>query len=338
MKTLALLLLASLAAFPAVEGTITNGSTSKPQPGAVVQLYKIGMGGPQFLTMAKSDAQGHFAINQELQPGGPHLLMTSFAGVNYNTMIPPGRPSTGLEVTVYNSSTEPGQAKISGHTVLLEPSAGQVNVTESFFFNNPSSVTWHDPEKGSLRFTLPKGVEPPKIRITEPGSMGMPIQREAEQAKTAGEYKLDFPIKPGETEFDLAYTAPLPDSGEFSGKVLLPVSTRFAVPSTVTLDGDGLKSLGKEPQSQANLYEVANPAYRVTVKGTGALASANASAGGGGGAMGSGGDTGDDNGPTMSVILPPGFENQQIKILVLVLIALALGFVLLYRKGRIQRG
>jgi hypothetical protein len=316
------LLFLAASAFGAVDGTVTNRTTQKPQPGAAVQLYKLGQAGPEFVAMAKSDAQGRFRIDQNLPPG-PHLLMTSYAGVNYNSMLPPGQPTTGLDVAVFESSDKPGTAKVSGHTVLLEPSAGQVNVTESFFFSNPGTVTYHDPANGTLRFEIPKDVEAPRVRVTEPG--GMPIQREPDKTKTAGLFKLDFPVKPGETEFDITYTAPLAASGEFSGRVLYPTATRFAVPNGVTMEAEGLKPLGQEPQSQANLYEIAGQTFQVKLSGAGSLR---------GGGAAAGDQAADDSGPTMSTIIPPGFDDQRTKILVLVLVVLALGFALLYRKGR----
>ena len=45
-------------------------------------------------------------------------------------------------------------------------------------------------------------------------------------------------------------------------------------------------------------------------------------------------DDTDDSGATLRTILPPGFEDRRLAILALALAALALGFVLLYRKGQ----
>ncbi len=327
MRTVsALALVSAFAAFAAVDGTVTNGTTGKPQAGAVVQLYKLGQAGPEFLTQAKSDEQGRFRIDRDLQ-AGPHLLMTAWKAVNYNKMIPPGEPSTGLQVTVYETSDKTG-AKVAGHTMLLEPAAGQVTVTESFFYSNPGQVTFNDPGNGTLRFVVPKGTakDSLRVRVTEPG--GMPVQREPEETKTAGVYKLDFPIKPGDTEFDVNYTAPLDPSGAFTSRVLYRTNTRFAVPNGVTVSGDGLKQIGTEPNTQASIFETPQEAFRLTLTGTGSLRS---SAGGMGADSGQGG--GDDSGPSIQAIPPPTFEPQKLKILAAALAILALGFVLLYRRG-----
>ena len=108
--------------FAAVTGTVTNQSTGKPQAGATVALYKLGTQiGLELIDQAKSDAQGNFTINQT--PQGPHLIRTAFDGVTYNHMLPPGRPTTGIPIEVYNASKQPGEAKVAKHMILFEPSA-----------------------------------------------------------------------------------------------------------------------------------------------------------------------------------------------------------------------
>jgi len=48
---------------------------------------------------------------------------------------------------------------------------------------------------------------------------GMPITRPPEATKKAGVYKASYPIKPGETRFDVGYT--LPPGDAFSGENLI---------------------------------------------------------------------------------------------------------------------
>src|SRR4051794_20533912 len=96
----ALLSAASLSA--AVDGTVTNRTTGKAQPGATVTLIKLG-GGMETVASAKSDTLGKFSLAQDLQAGSPYLVQTLYQGVTYNKAIPPGSPSTGLAVDVYDS-------------------------------------------------------------------------------------------------------------------------------------------------------------------------------------------------------------------------------------------
>jgi hypothetical protein len=319
VKRLLPFLFVAATAFAAVDGTVINRTTSRPQAGAEVGLYKIGQAGPELIESTKSDAAGRFSFNRTLEPG-PNLLETQHAGVTYNTMIPPGRPSTGIQISVYDSSKRPGAAQVSQHMIFLEPSAEQLAVTETFIFENNGTLTYDNPD-GTLRFYAPAAAKDSlHVNATEPG--GMPLERFPEDTKQAGVRKLAFPIKPGETRIDVTYT--LPSAAQFSTRSFYPaVPTRLVTPNGVTLAGDGLRSLGQEPQTQAALYETRAAEFKVAISGTGSLRSAqNAAADSGG----------DDSGPTISVILPPGFEDHRMGILVLALAALALGFVLLYRK------
>ena len=50
------------AASAAIDGTVTNRTTGKPQAGATVTLFKITQNGPESLESVKSDAAGKFHI------------------------------------------------------------------------------------------------------------------------------------------------------------------------------------------------------------------------------------------------------------------------------------
>lgn len=265
----------------------------------------------------KTDAEGRFKIEKEAQ--GPRLLQTIFDGVVYSRMLPPGTPTTGLNVDVFATSKQPGAAQVSEHMVLLEPAAGELNVSETFIYKNDGKTTWNDPSGGTLHFWLPeeaKGIV--QVNVTAPG--GMPIQREASKTGKANVYKLDFPVKPGETRFDLRYLVPFQENGTFAGKVLYQGQgpTRLVSPNGVTLAGDGVQLLGAEPQSKANIYDLKTAEYKVTVSGAGAMPAAaqNADA--------------QDSGPEVHAVMPKIWDNV-VPIVALAFGILALGFILLYR-------
>lgn len=314
--------LSAAAAFGAVEGTVNNRSTGKPQPGTMVILFKLGQTtGPEMLASTKSDNQGKFSFTQDVA-GGPHLLEAAYGGVTYTAMLPPGAPANNVQLDVYDSSTKPGAARVQQHMVLLKPAGSQLAVSESFFLENSSNVTWHDAENGTLRFFVPpEGKD--NIRVMATAPQGMPVERAPQETKEAGVYKLNFAIKPGETRIDVSYTMPFTAPGPFSGRTLAKgAPTRIIVPSGVTLTGEGLKPLGHEPSTHAEIFETAALAFTVNVEGSGSLRATE--------------DSGDEGGPSIQEILPRVYDRLA-WILIPAFLALGCGFVLLYRRGA-ERG
>ena len=311
--------LLAVQAFAAVTGTVTNQSTGKPQAGATVALYRLATRtGLELIDQVKSDAQGNFTINQT--PQGPHLIRTAFDGVTYNHMLPPGQPTTGIPIEVYNASKQPGNAKVSKHMILLEPSAAQMQITETYLFTNDGKTAWNDPDSGTLKFFLPKGAGRPDVKATAPG--GMPLGAQVNKTSKPDVMAVDFPIKPGETRIDVSYAAPYTEGADYSGKVISKDENTYLIaPNGVNMKGEGLNDLGAEPRTQAHIYGLTGNTYKVQLTGTVAAAPA---------APDSAPEASDDSGPRIEQIMPR-VNGKAIQILAVALGILALGFALLYR-------
>ena len=309
--------LVSFPAFSAVTGTVINRSTGLPQAGATVALNKLGQNGIELIDQAKSDVAGKFSINQTPQ-GTPYVIRTAFDGITYNHMLPPGSPTTDLSIEVFNVSKQPGAARISKHMLLFEPSGGQMTVNETFLFNNDGKTAWYDASNGTLHFFLPASAGgKATVQGTAPG--GMPIGAAVGTTATPNVFKVDFPVKPGETRFDIVYTVPYTDGADYEGKVVTKDENTYLIaPNGVTLDGAGLNDLGVEPRSQAHIYGLAATAYKIKLTGTPVAATT--------------ADSGDqpDNGPQIEQIMPRLYS-KAVPIILLSLGILAVGFALLYR-------
>ena len=337
----ALLLFAAVLAQAAVDGTVTNATTGKPQANATVTLFQPTNQGPQFIDSVKTDVQGKFQITKEVPAGGagPLLLQAVYAGVQYNKMLPPGTPTSGVEIPVFESSKRPGDAKIDQHMILLEPSSeGNLQVSESYVFKNEGKTTWNDPDNGTLQFALPAAAQG-KVEVNALAPGGLPLRKAPDPGSKPNTFKLDFPIKPGESRVDLQWTMPFNTPGVFENRILAKGGlTRIVAPVGVTIKGDGIEELGKEPRTQASIYGIKAGDIRVKVEGTGALSDPNA------GASQSGGDGG-SQGPALGMNLPKIYglasassdmlaSMMAVKwILLSVIGMLAVGFALLYRKG-----
>jgi hypothetical protein len=264
---------AALPLFAAVDGTVVNGTTGQPQAGVIMTLIQPTQQGMQNLGTVKSDVQGKFRFEKD-SPGSPQLLQTIYKGVIYNQMIPPGTPSSGVSVRIFESTKIPAAAEVAQHMIVIEPSEKQIGVSEALILNNKSTTTFANSELGGIRFYLPPAANG-IVSVSVRAPAGMPVNRAAEKTSEPNVYKVDYPIKPGETEFDITYLLPLSD--KFEGKVVgikgQPASSlRLIAPAGVSLEGPDLRRLGQEPTSQATIFDVtAKGAYAVAIQGIGSL-------------------------------------------------------------------
>ncbi len=313
MKHAALLLMLAAGALAAIDGTVVNRTTGKPQPGATITLFKIAQG-MEPLETVKSDSSGSFRIAKDAQ--GPRLIQTEFDGVNYNQMLPPGAATSGLTLDVFNASRSADEAKVTQHYLIFQPSESQMSVNEGFIFQNTGKLTYNDPAAGTLKFYLPAAAQG-KVTVQATAPQGMPIERSASRAAQTGVYKVDFPIKPGETRFDITYQVPYTAPATFAGKVLYPGTvTSLVAPQGVEIKGDGLALRGQEPRSHANVYEVKTASFQVSISG--ALAAS------------SEGDSGSSGENSIQEVLPRANEHL-LWLVALAFAILGLGFTLLYR-------
>ena len=321
MMSRALLAVALIApCYAAVDGVVINGTSGQPQPNAIVSLVQPGQGGMKTLFSVKSDAQGVFRFDKDV-PSGPILIQTLYEGVNYNQPMMPGAPPSGIRVQVFDATNKP-VAKVSQHFIVLQPSASAITVSEGILYQGDPKIAYSDPVNGTFRFYLPPE-SGGKVQVTINTTGGMPIQRPAEKTAQANVYKIDYPIKPGETRFDLNYTLPATSPAKFSSKILhTEGASDLVAPQGVTLKGNDIELAGQEPQTKASVYKIKSPNYTVEIEGTGALESSNAA----GGASAE-----EDNGaPTIQEVRPRIYDRMYL-ILGVAFGILALGSVLLYR-------
>lgn len=307
------LILACVVLMPAwadVSGVVMNRTTGKPQAGVVVSLTSMGQGGMTPAGAARTDAEGRFTIRGG--SAGPMLVQAIYKGVLYSRAVQGGGP---IEVDVYESSPKVDGVRVTQHMILVEGDGREWVVNETVLFENPSKVTWSDPERGTLRFTAPpEAGANVRVRATSPASM--PVEREPRRVR-AGEYWLDFPVKPGgETRFDISYKFPAKEATVLRGRILHPPGpVRLVVPQGIRAEGASLREAGQEPQTRAMIYDITAPEFELRLSGTGALPQTPAAAA-----------EEEENGPRVERILPPGYERWWKWALALAAAFLALSF------------
>jgi hypothetical protein len=302
----------------AIEGTVVNGTTGKPQPSVTISLVQPGANGMQTLASSTSDASGKFSIDHDVPPP-PALLQADYKGVTYTQVQPPGQPTTGIQFQIYESAAKPPEGFQMAHLIMIEPSASALEISETFLIRNDSTTTFEDSSKGTAQFYPPKAAgDTVKVSVTPPTQMT--INRTAEKAGKSGSFKIDYPARPGETRFDMHYT--LPASDTFSGKVIDGERpTTVVTPLSVHLTGDGIKEVGVEDQVQARLYQVTAPTFKVKIEGTGAIREQQST------------ESQEDTGQPQTKEILARIYDKMYWVLGLTFGILALGGTLLYRKG-----
>lgn len=224
-------LLVSAGGFAAqITGTVTNATTNKPSSGDEVALLSLANGMEEKGT-TKTDSQGHYTLNVP-DAGGQHLVRVARNSVHYFKAAPPG--VTTVDITVYDAATQVEGLVTDARVFHLQASGGSMDVQELYILNNQSQPPRTKIGNQTFAVTLPDEAQMGEASLTGPS--GMPLTVAAVPSGAKNRYAYDFPIKPGQTRFEVTYKVPYSGSHEFSFKpeaplselgVLLPKSMKF---------------------------------------------------------------------------------------------------------------
>lgn len=263
-------------AFAAIDGTVVNKTTGKPLAGASITLVKPGQQGMRTLGTTISEAAGHFQFANDEPGGGPQLLQVNYAGVNYNKLLTPNIPTSGVEVDVYEATKSADVVHVAQRMLVFEANTSRIGVTETVVLENSSSTTFNNADTGGIRFYLPPASNG-QVNVSAQGPQGMPLPRAAEKTNEENVFKVDFPVKPGETQFQITYVLPVGAPFTFRGKLvnikgMIASPLRLVAPPGITLSGSDIQQLGVEPNTQATIFNVVRDgAFSVDLAGTGSL-------------------------------------------------------------------
>jgi 5-hydroxyisourate hydrolase-like protein (transthyretin family) len=204
-----------------ITGAVTNGTTGKPAAGADVTLLSLSQG-MQEVGSTKTDAQGKFTFEAPAEQNVPHMVRVMHDGVSY---FPKGGPlmpgTTTAEVTVFD-----GVKKVDGLQQMVEVNrlqsdGNQLQVIALFAVQNESKPPHTLVADRTFEFTLPEGATIDSGLARGPG--GQPINDSPTEAGAKNRFAFSFPLKPGETQFQVSYHLPYSGRATFSPKPLAPV-------------------------------------------------------------------------------------------------------------------
>jgi hypothetical protein len=255
-----------------ITGTVTNKTTNKPSAGDDVTLIRLEQG-MQEQTHAKTDAKGNFKLDVPDQ--GLHLVRVTHDKANYFRPAPAGTES--VEIDVYNAA-----AKVDGITgeadmmrIETDASGKALQVVENFFVKNDSNPPMTQAGDRPFEFYLPAGAVVLGGAALAPG--GMQVQVTPVKLGEPNHFAFSFPLRPGESRFQISFTLP------YSGKLALAQKPSLAtgavlvmMPKSMTFTpGSGAPYAAVTEETTAQTYVVrdagAAQSLGFTVSGTGQL-------------------------------------------------------------------
>ena len=264
--------LCTAASFAAtITGTVTNRTTGKPSSGDTIAVINTAQSMDE-IAKATSDANGSFHVSAP--DGGQILLHITHRGADYFQSVPPGQAS--LDIEVYDSAAK--IEGITGEALVLraetDASGKTLQVAENFFVQNTSTPPRTEYGGNTFDFYLPKGAEISLALASSPG--GLPTNSKTVAIDAAnGHYAFTFPIRPGETRFQVAYSLPYNGKQLFSVKLSVPTGdVAVMLPKTMQFQGSAAFQ-PINPDVKAQSFDAHQPPFaqpvQFSIAGTGQL-------------------------------------------------------------------
>ena len=266
------LLLASASA-QTLTGKVTNGTTNKPAAGDDVVLLSLGQGMEES-GRSQTDAKGNFSLKLD-DASSPHLVRVIHQGVTYHRMAPPG--TTSVEVEIYDVAKKVEGISVTADVMRFQAQGSELQGIRLFAVNNTSDPPRTQMSDQSFEFYLPDGAQVDQSMAMTAG--GQPINSAPVPQKQKNRYAFVFPLRPGETQFQVSYHMPYSGEASFDPKtlygaqhfvVVLPKTMQF-----IPAPSANFKSMDDPRQSDAVVQVASNTAagqpLSFKISGTGVM-------------------------------------------------------------------
>jgi hypothetical protein len=330
------LLLTVFARAQTLTGTVTNATTNKPAAGDDVVLLSLSQG-MQEAGRTTTDAAGHFSLKLD-DASSPHLVRAVHQGVTYHRMAPPG--TTSVELQIYDVSKKVAGISVTADVMRFQAQGSELQGIRLFAVDNKSSPPRTQMNDQNFEFYLPDGADVDQAMAMTAG--GQPLNSSPVPQKEKNRYAFIFPLRPGETQFQVVFHLPYSGQAGINPRalygaqhfvVMLPKTMQFTAGQ-----GTAFQSMQDPRQSDA-LVEVASNTtvgqpLDFSISGTGTLSdSGGESQAGGEGATVAGRDSRPGGGLGPPIDAPDPLEKYRWYILGGFGIVLAAGAVYIVRRS-----
>ncbi len=322
------LALASAAA-QTLTGSVTNGTSGKPAAGDEIILINLSSG-MEVAAKTKADSAGKFSFKLSDGAGaGPHLIRAIHQGVTYHQMAPPGTNS--VEVQVYDVAKKIADLSMTADVLRFEADGGQLHGKRLFAVNNTSAPAKTQMNDHNFEFYLPDGAKLESAQARAPN--GQPIVAEATPQSEKNRYAIAFPLRPGETQFQVEFTLPYSGSIKIDPKPLYPAQhVVVVIPKTMQFSAANSSQFQsmQDPGQSDTIVQVAQQTQAgqslpFTISGTGTISESPAQVASGAAQQGQGRDNRPGGGLGAPIDAPDPLQQYRWPILIGFALILAVG-------------
>jgi hypothetical protein len=306
--------LSGSAAALTINGRVVNGTTGDENLSIGVTLLNPSEGMEPVAEM--QTVAGKFTFDGLDGDVPIYLLRVDYLDVLYTQMVrPSGSGAVDATVSVYDttSSWEGIHVLVPHLAAMADPDNLEIETLYEIHnhVDPPRTITGMDAQ---LRIYIPED----KIEILRSfvSHEEVPIDRFPVPTDSPGVYRIDYPIRPGETKVGISYSVPYPNktyslsyklNSDIEGMTLYAVNPGMKFTSETLELGNGESVQGMTAYDVTGLTK--GSSFRLTISGGEPVSAATTGQGGGGG-------------QSSIVILPAGAENVSIMVMVIVLLAL----------------
>lgn len=256
-----LFLTTGLTGYAQQNGVLDGKVTNLTDPSIIarnveLEVLELG-GGMSIIKSARTDAFGKFHI-EGLPLGGTLMIRANYKGANYHASAEFSGGKGKADIGVYEPTTSMKDIEVEDVTIAFQMIGDQLKSLETVTINNKTNPpkTFSNPE-GNFRISKPVGIlEPPKLRVTAPGS-SMPLVQSALESPDGKSYYSLYPLRPGITKFEVQSFLPYQNKSYTYAKTFFQDVRTLnigVIPLDMAMSGKGLSKIQTDTQRNFSVY------------------------------------------------------------------------------------
>jgi hypothetical protein len=255
-----------------ITGVVTDRTTGKPSAGDTIAVINTSQSMDE-IAKATSDSKGSFHV--DAPDGGQILLHVTHGGAEYFKSV---TGTASVDIDVYDSAKKIDG--ITGQAIVVraetDATGKTLSVSENFFVQNGSTPPRTEYGGNTLDFYLPKGADISQTLASSPG--GLPTNTKIVTLDAAnGHYAFTFPIRPGDTRFQVNYNLAYSGKEQLTLKLSIPTGdVAVMLPKAMKFQSSAaFQSISDPSVANTQSYDVHQPAFGQPIEfmlaGTGQL-------------------------------------------------------------------